>query len=116
MPVVALALLALSSFVPQDQGLPSEETLMRLMAQAAEARESLQYVMELKVEASQANRRLDQRSGASTVTVAFAHPDKLFVQEQGFMGDWMQLSDGNATWKYDPRRKQYTKVTAGQRL
>src|SRR5262245_16481651 len=113
-----LVFLMLSPVIAQTpaQGLPSEEVLMKGMAEAAEKRQTLQYVAEVQFEAVQGNQRVDRLSGASTVRVVFASPDKLFVDEEGSRGGRVQLSDGNLTWKYDPQRKQYMKINAGYGL
>src|SRR5262245_38907096 len=98
------------------QGLPDGESLLRKMRDAGEKRESIEYTMDVTVEATQGGQRVASQSGRRAITVAFTKPGKLFIEEQASSGARTQTFDGNFTWIYDSTRKQYMKVASGPRL
>ena len=116
MNLLLLTAFALSSL--GAQGLPDGETVMKLVAQAAETRQSVQYVMQGTIEATQAGQPIPSFSRKGRATVAFVAPGKLRIEAQGLAspGNRMRISDGDLTWEFDAATKQYTRTAAAQRL
>ena len=105
----------MTPIVVQPQ-LPSGEAIVKQIAETSETRRSVQYILEGSVVATMAGKPVPPRSGTTQVTVSFAAPGKIRIEEQGLMGNRLQVSDGEFTWVFDPARKQYTKTRAGLRL
>jgi thiol-disulfide isomerase/thioredoxin/outer membrane lipoprotein-sorting protein len=107
--IVAAAALLLS-FLPQQ--LPDAETVLKKIAEAAAGRHSFQYSVQINVEAKQAGKPIESRSGTANATVRLINPGKIRIEKQGLAGSKTQISDGEATWTFDAVRKQYDKIAA----
>jgi sugar lactone lactonase YvrE/outer membrane lipoprotein-sorting protein len=96
------------------QAPPDGQTLMKRIAEAAEKRQSIQFVMNADIEVLQDG--MTALSGSTRTKLAFASPGRLRVEEEGVTGNRLQVSDGSTTWTLDTSRKLYSKTAVGPRL
>jgi thiol-disulfide isomerase/thioredoxin len=116
MNLILLAAFAGSSLMAQGQ--LDGEAVMKLVAQAAGARQSIQYVIQGTIEATQAGQPIPSLSRKGRASVVFAAPGKLRIEAQGLAtaGNRVRISDGDRTWEFDAATKQYTRTSAAARL
>src|SRR5688572_8431365 len=96
--------------------LPTGETILKQIHEKAQTRRSVEFILEATVSTTQAGKPVPSRTGENHVNVFFVNPGLVRIQEQGVMGNRLQVSDGEWSWLFDPALKQYTKTRAALRL